>query len=229
MNLALVGGGQTASVLLPKFAALPNVNILGVADPNPAASGIVMARHMGIRTVTDFHDIISLPNVEIVIEITGVRSVNRQVAEALRADQELIGASSARLMFDLIEAQNTQNARAATEVTSRLDALTDRLGDAIRTLDRAKGINSGVLRKMNYVTINAKIEAGRLGRDGAGFGAVTDELADMNRQMQATLTEIDAAIAESETTVGAIRQTRADMESVFERASLPTAPVLAGV
>ncbi len=73
-QIAIVGGGRFCLALLKNiFAQSNNANsprVIGVADLNPEAVGIVHARQMGIYTTTDYRELFTLDKLNLIIELT---------------------------------------------------------------------------------------------------------------------------------------------------------------
>jgi two-component system, NtrC family, sensor kinase len=79
VNLAIVGGDETGRFFLDFFrrVSLPHVeiNILGVCDTDPQAPGLQLARGLGIFTSHDFREILELPDLNGVLELTNSQDV----------------------------------------------------------------------------------------------------------------------------------------------------------
>jgi PAS domain-containing protein len=74
-NIAIVGGGKFCKNLIELLASEdfedPNVSILGVADVNDRAEGLLYAAQLGIFTTSDFKDLYQLENLQFIVELTG--------------------------------------------------------------------------------------------------------------------------------------------------------------
>ena len=62
INIAIVGGSDLCSEILEKTVFSHSqkgvsARILAVADPDPSSPGMVMAQKLGLKTVTDYHDL----------------------------------------------------------------------------------------------------------------------------------------------------------------------------
>lgn len=83
LNVIVVGGGQTGTPLLNQLIQANFVKVLGIADLDLSAPGILLAQEKGLKTSNDFsHLIKSYDNkeIDIIIDVTGVPAV----AENLR-------------------------------------------------------------------------------------------------------------------------------------------------
>ena len=73
-KIAIVGGGRFCDKLLRHLLGDPfkgrRPQVLGVADLNENAVGLVYARSMGIYTCSDYREICRLEGLETIIEVT---------------------------------------------------------------------------------------------------------------------------------------------------------------
>jgi len=73
-KIGIVGGGRRCRVLLESIfsdtAAEARPEILGVADKNSQAVGLLYARDKGIYTTTDYRDLLAIEELELVLELT---------------------------------------------------------------------------------------------------------------------------------------------------------------
>jgi len=73
-HIAIVGGGRFCLALLKNIMGQSSTDsspqVIGVADLNPEAVGIVYARQMDIFTTTDYKELYKLKNLNLIIELT---------------------------------------------------------------------------------------------------------------------------------------------------------------
>jgi len=73
-NIAIVGGGRFClallKIILDQSHAANSPHVIGVADINPEAVGIVHARQMDIFTTTDYRELLKLEKLNLIIELT---------------------------------------------------------------------------------------------------------------------------------------------------------------
>ncbi len=101
-KVAIIGAGKGGRALLEMFAGDPTVTILGVADVNPWAPGLELARRLNIPVATDLRGLIADPRLDLVIDVTGSPEVQRTILELKPAATEVMGGAGARFMWDLL-------------------------------------------------------------------------------------------------------------------------------
>ncbi len=74
-NIAIVGGGNFCIQLLRLLSSEhfkdQHPSIIGVADKNSRAEGLLYAKKMGIFTTADYRDLFELENLQVLMELTG--------------------------------------------------------------------------------------------------------------------------------------------------------------
>jgi signal transduction histidine kinase len=109
VNIALVGGGPACKSLIIFLETHTlhhiQINIVGVADPNEDAPGLVYARDKGIYTTRDFRDFFALEDLHLLIEITGSNDVLDEIMKTKPRHLRVMGHLSARLFWEVIELQ----------------------------------------------------------------------------------------------------------------------------
>jgi two-component system sensor histidine kinase DegS len=95
-KVAIIGAGKGGRALLEMFAGDPTVTIRGVADVNPWAPGLELARRLNIPVATDLRGLIADPRLDLVIDVTGSPEVQRAILELKPAATEVMGGASAR-------------------------------------------------------------------------------------------------------------------------------------
>jgi PAS domain S-box-containing protein len=106
-KIAIVGGGRFCDKLLRHLFGNPfkgrRPQVLGVADLNENAVGMVYARSMGIYTCSDYREICRLEGLETIIEVTWDLDLARTIARVKPAAVELIDHQDSRLLWDLLQ------------------------------------------------------------------------------------------------------------------------------
>jgi acetaldehyde dehydrogenase (acetylating) len=99
IRIAIVGAGETGAPLLEQLLKADFVKVVGIADLNTEAHGMVIARSYGVKTYGDFLDLASLgEDIDIFIDVTGVHKVR----DALRHYMQKTDNHHTVIMHELI-------------------------------------------------------------------------------------------------------------------------------
>src|SRR6266545_2323542 len=98
-RVALIGAGEGGSALLAILAPDPLVKIVGVAEINPKAPGLRLARRYGIPVTRNFRELVSHEDVELIIDVTGNPEVEEALFELDRVGVAVIRGTSAKFMW----------------------------------------------------------------------------------------------------------------------------------
>lgn len=106
INIAVIGGGTRCQALLEmcdtdRFKHL-RVQIVAVADINPEAPGLLLARQKGIFTTSDYHDFFQMENLDCVIELTGNEELLRDVIRNKPPQVQVVQYAISRLLSDMV-------------------------------------------------------------------------------------------------------------------------------
>src|SRR3989304_2388453 len=112
MRVGIVGAGKGGAAILDLLARRPGVEVVVVADPRPDAPGLNRAGELAPPTPHDDTTIYHY-GPEIVIEVTGNPEVLQSLMAAKPSSVEVIGAFSARLVWDLVQEREESNRRLA--------------------------------------------------------------------------------------------------------------------
>lgn len=82
------------------------MSVVGVADTNPDAPGVRYAREMGVeRITTDYRDFYAIPNLDLIIELTGSDRIRDELERTRPHTVRLIDHFAARLFWELHQAE----------------------------------------------------------------------------------------------------------------------------
>jgi transcriptional regulator with GAF, ATPase, and Fis domain len=101
-KVVIVGAGKGGRALLEMFSGDPTVTIVGVADVNPWAPGIELARRLNIVVSTELRELIADPRVDLIIDVTGNAEVQVAIQRLKPFGTEVMGGASAKFMWDLL-------------------------------------------------------------------------------------------------------------------------------
>jgi transcriptional regulator with GAF, ATPase, and Fis domain len=102
-KIVIVGAGKGGRALLEMFRGDPTVKILGIADVNPWAPGLELARRLSIPVATDLKELIADPRLDLIIDVTGNAEVQRAILAFKPPQTEVMGGASAKFMWDLLD------------------------------------------------------------------------------------------------------------------------------
>lgn len=112
-KLAIIGGGGFCRVFI-EFLLSGDFNgkhpeIIGVADVNPDAKGIVYAREKGIYTTSDYKDLFDIAGLEVLLELTHSNTLADLIYEAKPAAVRLVDHKTARTLWSLLKIEDEKN------------------------------------------------------------------------------------------------------------------------
>jgi len=111
MKTVIVGGGRRCLALLEFLGARQlrelNLEVVCVVDTRADAPGLVFAKQQGIQTLTDYRAALSLPNVELILELTGDKQVLTDLYNEIHHGVRIIDHDSARVFWDLIRLEHS--------------------------------------------------------------------------------------------------------------------------
>ena len=111
MKTVIVGGGKRCLAFLEFLGARQlrelNIEVVCVVDTRADAPGLVFANQQGIHTLTDYRAALSLPNVELILELTGDKQVLTDLYNEIHHGVRIIDHDSARVFWDLIRLEHS--------------------------------------------------------------------------------------------------------------------------
>jgi two-component system, NtrC family, sensor kinase len=106
MRIAIIGGGKRCKAFLEMLDArrFPHLRaqIVAVADPDEQASGMVLAKKKSIYTTRDYRDFYRIPDLDVVIELTGKEELLEDFLKHKPANVRVLEAALSRLFGDMI-------------------------------------------------------------------------------------------------------------------------------
>ena len=70
-NVAIIGAGRGGTALMEIFANDPLVRIIGVAELDPNAPGLGLARQLRIPITRDYRQLLAMERVDLIIDVSG--------------------------------------------------------------------------------------------------------------------------------------------------------------
>ncbi len=106
-NIAIVGGGRVCKaileIVLGEDFVDQRVNILGVADIDDKAEGLIYAKEKGIFTTLDYRDLHEMKGLDLIIELTGDNTVLEELNATKPAKLRLIDHFEAMSVWDFLQ------------------------------------------------------------------------------------------------------------------------------
>lgn len=103
--VAIIGAGRGGTALMEIFARDPLVQIVGIAEVNPQAPGLALARRLKVPVTRDYRELLEMERVDLIIDVTGNAEVGQVLQDFHRMGVAVIGGASAKFMWQLIEAR----------------------------------------------------------------------------------------------------------------------------
>ncbi|TLY26439.1 MAG: hypothetical protein E6K63_12620 [Nitrospirae bacterium] len=116
-HVAIIGTGHGGTALMEILAKDPLVQIVGVAEVDPRAAGLPLARRLGIPVTRDYRELLAMEHLDLVIDVSGNDQVGQVLQDFHRMGVAVIGGPSAKFMWQLIEAR----IRATAEIEKTLN------------------------------------------------------------------------------------------------------------
>ncbi len=156
-RLAIIGAGKGGCALLETLHDDPFVSITAIADHNSLSEGLRRAELLGIPTYSDYKVMLAEQQVDVIINVTGKKEVDEELAKIKSKDTEIVGGLSAHLMWQLIE----ERRRGREETRRRLSQFEDlyRLGLLLSSSQDPREVNYAII---DYATKLTSTPAGSL-------------------------------------------------------------------
>lgn len=143
LKIGIVGGGKGGHEVLQLITRNPGyrqrIEILGVADPNPLARGMALAKKLGIPTFKDYPPLLA-KTPDLILELTGDPQVREGIIRRRQPNTQIIDHIKARLFWELLQ-RNGDRLRCKVESEiklagqrSRFQKIFDHLPDPVLVL-----------------------------------------------------------------------------------------------
>ena len=165
LNVAIVGGGRGCKAIMDMILAEKlhelRMKLMGVASTDPEGVGYLYAKEKGIYTTRNYHDLYSLKDLNMIIELTGREEVANDISATKPRHVRLMDHAAARLFWDVFKIEEKRS-------TERKHA-----EDALRKSEQEKqGILESISEAVVYLDKEHRIVwANRVAREWHGFAA----------------------------------------------------------
>lgn len=104
-HIIILGAGKGGTALLESFLNLPSIRVLGIADKDPDAPGLKLARLHHIPTSQNPIDLIQQPDIHLIVNVTGNPALSELPAQYANPGTEVLGGCASKVLWDLIQHQ----------------------------------------------------------------------------------------------------------------------------
>jgi signal transduction histidine kinase len=105
-KIAIIGAGKGGIALLDLLHQIPDIDIVGIADKDPAAPGLNRARDLSIHVADQVEDLIRNHGVNLIMDVTGDPSMAPLLHAGKRPGSEVLSGAAARLLWNLVQHQS---------------------------------------------------------------------------------------------------------------------------
>jgi two-component system, NtrC family, sensor kinase len=102
-KVAILGAGRGGHALLDLLHRIPSIEIVGIADRNPAASGLQRAREIRVPVTTDVSDLIGNYGASLIMDVTGDPEMETYLRAHRPPTADILSGSSSRLLWELVQ------------------------------------------------------------------------------------------------------------------------------
>jgi len=134
VKVAIVGGGRGGYSILGMLKEIKEVEIVGISDVEPEAPGIVAAQEEGIFVTRDVHELLNLPDLDVIIETTGLPEVRDMIQQNISSKTAVMEAKAANLIITILKGKKEELLE-IKRVKSQLSAILDSVQEAIEVAD----------------------------------------------------------------------------------------------
>ncbi len=160
LKVAIIGGKEDGYAIYQMLKVVGNVEILGVADPDPLSPGIRAAAADGIFTTDDYTEMVRLPGVDVLIEATGDPEIQTHLHRVKPRGTSIMEARALDLMLAVLKEK--EKLLEARRIQGELAAILDSVQEAIEVAD-----SRGIIKYVNpaFTRITGISEKERIGQN----------------------------------------------------------------
>lgn len=102
-RVVILGAGNGGSAFLDLLSHLPEVEIVGIADRLASAPGLALARKLGVPVWNNITDLISQPDVNLIVDVTGNPEMPGIIERSKGSQAEILGGSASKLLWNVVQ------------------------------------------------------------------------------------------------------------------------------
>lgn len=160
IKVAIIGAGRDGTSIYKALKSMNEVEVIGMADIDPSAPGILTAREDCVIVTNDINKLIELPNLDLIIETTGVKEVEELLNKVKQKSTSIIDARGANLMLTILKEK--ERLMEFKKIQGEFSAILSSMQEAIEVAD----IN-GTIKYVNpaFTRITGIPEEERIGKN----------------------------------------------------------------
>ena len=102
-KVAIVGAGRGGHALLDLLHRVPSIEIIGIADRDPAALGLQRAHELHIPVISDVLDLIRNHGASLIMDVTDDPEMETYLHAHRPPTTDILSGSSSRLLWELVQ------------------------------------------------------------------------------------------------------------------------------
>jgi signal transduction histidine kinase len=107
IRVAIVGAGRGGTALLEVLHQIGTIEIVGITDKDSSAPGLQRAREINVAIYDRIADLIKIPGLNLVMDVTGDSAMVPVLQEQLPAEIDIISGQASRLLWTLVQHEST--------------------------------------------------------------------------------------------------------------------------
>ncbi len=109
-KVAILGAGRGGTALLNLLHQIPAIEIVGIADCNPEASGLQRARDLRVPVVAHVAELIQNHGAQLILDVTGDPTMGAMLRRHARPETDALSGSASRMLWELVQHESTLQA-----------------------------------------------------------------------------------------------------------------------
>ncbi len=191
-KIGIVGAGSHGKSVLQTLQASNRVEMVYIVDQDSSAPGFVLAKKLGVKTMTRLESALKNLHVDIIIEATGSDEALSTI-QSLKEQGEVISANAFLSLSGILqELQGADHQKVFEDLGNVRKEIDRNTRDVSKTLYGIEKISN----ELEVLAINAGIQASRAGEFGKGFAVVAGEVKSTARVARDLAGDIDRVISE---------------------------------
>lgn len=190
-----MGGGKAGLQLLNLFQQSDLTDVKYVVDVNLNAPAMQAARKQNINAFTDLEKALT-EAVDFIFEVTGNQKVQETITRVV--DPALTSVVTHDMTFIILKVITDSEQRVRQAVISDISQVKTDITQSLKGIQKLVDNINSITSQMQILSINARIEAARVGEHGKGFAVVATEMgksAEMVKEITTQIQTVNAAIA----------------------------------